>query len=473
MGWSKRGNGRSYNSLNGYGTIIGFLSGKILDFASRNRKCRLCDKGHDKSKHDCRQKFSGSAKAMEPDVGAALVNNSAILKEAGLNVRVLVGDDDNTTISAIRLGNPQQIFKLTDSNHLKKNFMRTLYDLRKDFKEMRKVDVIPHLKKCFSYAVVQNKGNSAGLAKAIRNIPDHVFGRHENCGSWCKDFHKIHLNDEDLYNKLWEIFGKYADNASKFSVVASSQANERVNNIIAHKAPKNCAYSLSQSADYRLASAVCTKNEGESHILSVNERLNVSPGRHTATRATYVDNKRQRRAINAKSPATKSRRNLLAEMKESLRKAIEKTEGLQYQTNCGMTTDIDESINKDPQLLAAKLTDISLSSESCNIVYFDLETSGFSNDSEILQIAAKLNDFKFSVYVKPSKSIDADASRVTGLKYIQGELYFHGKQVLSVSSKDALKSFQQFLDLSLKPSVLVAHNASFDSRHLLRTIIKN
>jgi len=32
MGWSKRGNGRSYDSLNGYATIIGFLSGKILDF---------------------------------------------------------------------------------------------------------------------------------------------------------------------------------------------------------------------------------------------------------------------------------------------------------------------------------------------------------------------------------------------------------------------------------------------------------
>lgn len=25
MGWSKRGNGRSYDSLNGYGAIIGFL----------------------------------------------------------------------------------------------------------------------------------------------------------------------------------------------------------------------------------------------------------------------------------------------------------------------------------------------------------------------------------------------------------------------------------------------------------------
>ncbi|KAK0071441.1 hypothetical protein PV325_012927 [Microctonus aethiopoides] len=39
MGWSKRGNSRSYDSLNGYGTVIRFLSRKIIDFASRNRKC--------------------------------------------------------------------------------------------------------------------------------------------------------------------------------------------------------------------------------------------------------------------------------------------------------------------------------------------------------------------------------------------------------------------------------------------------
>lgn len=42
MGWSKRGNGKSYNSLNGYGSIIGFLSGNILDYGVRNRKCKLC-----------------------------------------------------------------------------------------------------------------------------------------------------------------------------------------------------------------------------------------------------------------------------------------------------------------------------------------------------------------------------------------------------------------------------------------------
>ena len=52
MGWSKRGNGRSYDSLNGYGAIIGFLSKKILDYRTRNRKCHLCDLGRSSDKHD-------------------------------------------------------------------------------------------------------------------------------------------------------------------------------------------------------------------------------------------------------------------------------------------------------------------------------------------------------------------------------------------------------------------------------------
>ncbi|KAK0073011.1 hypothetical protein PV326_013877, partial [Microctonus aethiopoides] len=104
MGWSKRGNGRSYDILNGYGCIIGFLSEKILDFALRNRKCKLCSNGHKKNDHDCRQNFRGSARAMEPDVRAALVNDSKILKSLGLNVRVVVGDEDSSTIASIRRG---------------------------------------------------------------------------------------------------------------------------------------------------------------------------------------------------------------------------------------------------------------------------------------------------------------------------------------------------------------------------------
>lgn len=473
MGWSKRGNGRSYNSLNGYGTIIGFLTGKILDFATRNRKCKLCDTGHDKKDHDCRKNFSGSAKAMEPDVGAALVNDSAILQEAGLNVKVLIGDEDSSTIAAINLENPLKVRKLSDSNHLKKHVMKDLYALQKNFKEMRKKEVIPHLKKCFTYAVSQNQGQSAQLARTIRTIPDHAFGRHENCGTWCKDSHKIELKDDNLYYELLTLFEKYAKNAAKFAVIASSQANESVNNIMAHKAPKKCCYSLSESADYRLASAVCTKNDGEKHLLNVNAKLNVSPGKHTAILAMHLDEKREKRAIKAKLPSTKSRRNLLSQMKEASRKSKERSEGVQYQSNCGMNINMGNATLIDSQRFADKLPNISVSPEDCNIVYFDLETSGFSKNAEILQIAAKFEEYTFMVYLSPTRPIDADASRVTGLTYIKGNMYFHGKPVLTFLPRQALQSFQKFLNFSAKPCILVAHNAPFDSAHLLRLIISH
>lgn len=50
MGWSKRGSGRQYDSLNGYAAIIGTQSGKVLDFATRNRQCRLCYLGRKRRK---------------------------------------------------------------------------------------------------------------------------------------------------------------------------------------------------------------------------------------------------------------------------------------------------------------------------------------------------------------------------------------------------------------------------------------
>ncbi|XP_018393354.1 PREDICTED: uncharacterized protein LOC108772332 [Cyphomyrmex costatus] len=118
MGWSKRGNGKSYDSLNGYGAIIGFFTGKILDYRTRNRKCHMCDMGHSSNDHDCRKNDNGSAKSMEADVGEELINRSNILKEANLNVKVLVGDEDSTTMAAINNANVKARLGLPKSQHL-------------------------------------------------------------------------------------------------------------------------------------------------------------------------------------------------------------------------------------------------------------------------------------------------------------------------------------------------------------------
>lgn len=134
------------------------------------------------------------------------------------------------------------------------NFSKELQKLRDTCKQLYKKGVIDHIKRCFSNAVSQNKGKSNDLSKQLKKIPVHLFGAHENCGNWCKPNkkHIILLTDKPLYDELFKLFDKYAANAPKFSVAASSQANESFNNIVVHKAHKNKCLSKSAACDYRV-----------------------------------------------------------------------------------------------------------------------------------------------------------------------------------------------------------------------------
>lgn len=95
MGYSGRGNGFTYDSLNGYAAMIGAQSGLIVDYGTTNRICRMCSMDHPKDDHDCRLNFDGSAKAMEASVATRLVNESSILKENNLQVGVFISDNDS------------------------------------------------------------------------------------------------------------------------------------------------------------------------------------------------------------------------------------------------------------------------------------------------------------------------------------------------------------------------------------------
>jgi len=148
------------------------------------------------------------------------------------------------------------------------------------------------------------------LAIQLKKIPDHAFGNHENCGDWCKpkEKHTINLSDQALYQELVQFYNKYAANAHKFSMLASSQANESFNNIVANKAHKNKCLSRSAACDFRVANSVCVKNDGESSILNVQERLRLPRGSHTAKYAFQSDCKRSKRAVRDKSRTKKLRR---------------------------------------------------------------------------------------------------------------------------------------------------------------------
>lgn len=164
--------------------------------------------------------------------------------------------------------------------------MNDLYKLSDTFKELKKSGVIKHLKKCFCFAIAQNKSNILDLATAIKNTPNHVYNHHENCVEWCKRDNKgsrqiITLLDQSLYNHLKQVIFKYTNNAFKFSVAASSQANESLNSIIISKAPKVICYSKTESCDYRVANAVLSKNEGDIGLINIKEKLGLVPTKHS------------------------------------------------------------------------------------------------------------------------------------------------------------------------------------------------
>jgi len=136
------------------------------------------------------------------------------------------------------------------------------------------------------------------------------------------------LKDELLYDNLCQIFIKYSNNASKFSIAASSQANESLNSIIVSRAPKAKCYSRTESADFRVASAILSKNEGDKGLLIVKENLGLTPGKYTTTYCNNADKLRKTKSMKKNTRKEKLRRLQLTAMRQNLRKKKERLEGI-------------------------------------------------------------------------------------------------------------------------------------------------
>ena len=93
-GWSKRGTGRSYDSNTGHGSLIGSKSRKCLDFPVRSKVCDTCSyakrAGCEPKPHICYKNWTGSSKAMEPDMAVEMINN---LQSQGHSVGTLIMDN--------------------------------------------------------------------------------------------------------------------------------------------------------------------------------------------------------------------------------------------------------------------------------------------------------------------------------------------------------------------------------------------
>ena len=104
MGESKRG--RAHNSLTGHGAVMGTLTGKVLDFTTRNKVCITCQSakkfGCDSSPHDRLLNHTSFSKSMEPESAVELFSRAPVLGENPAKYSIFIGDDNCTTIPRIR-----------------------------------------------------------------------------------------------------------------------------------------------------------------------------------------------------------------------------------------------------------------------------------------------------------------------------------------------------------------------------------
>lgn len=265
-------------SILGHCSMIGKYTGKITNYKVRSRSCRVCSSASSRNEtakeHDCRKNWDGSAKAMEQDMIVEMVSEC---NEKGFKTGTVIGDDDSTTIARLRRHVDVNIKKISDKNHVKKNFSKTLYKLQNANKNFT-ATIIKYLKKCFNYVIAQNHGNTIEMEKGLKSLSKHPFGDHSMCNkSWCRfvtnplEIYKSLPNgkpiqDQRLKETLTEVLDSYIQHAEKLASLGSTQANESFNKTVGSKAPKSHHFSGSASLNYRVAGSVLQKNIGYTYV---------------------------------------------------------------------------------------------------------------------------------------------------------------------------------------------------------------
>lgn len=109
-----------------------------------------------------------------------------------------------------------------------------------------------------------------------------------------------------------------------------------------------------------------------------------------------------------------------------------------------------------------------------NVVFFDLETTGFDRPIRPVQIGAidSWGQNSFDEFIWPRRDVHRKATRVNGFEVFGNELYREGEGPLeTVDLADALQDFMDWLDDLGGNVILVAHKCrDFDAKVLLRNL---
>ncbi|CAC5385442.1 unnamed protein product [Mytilus coruscus] len=192
----------------------------------------------------------------------------------------------------------------------------------------------------------------------------------------------------------------------------------------------------------------------------------IHPVDKTIKRTTKFTRKRKISKEKEKTGMTKKRCVKFKQTRTSKKASVEIKGAASYEREIGLRS---KTCN-DHEIHGIENIQVTLSSpdkEEPPLVVCDLETTGLSRSSDIIQIAAFSKDNSFNCYVFPMQKISRKASKITKIKVIGNQMYLNNQPVQAKFPYEALLDFILFLsDLPKKP-ILVGHNIKCFDCHVL------
>jgi hypothetical protein len=310
--WDKRSSGRNYSSLSGCSVALGCRSQLTWDIEPMSNICIKCVREVVHDDDVCAKNITCSAKAMEAVGSARIVNRVCTFGDCF--VSEYVGDNDSSTkkvmqhsyADMLRVGKIIEWPRYASKDEKKKGAKKPdngllpithleitwLADKNRRIRQVakkifglcskKKGDCIGNnhdaerMKRCLSYAVRQNSNDeSAVLKAAIRQVAEHHFGNHNDCGSWCRvkplegderreaDLrYRRKREDKRFYDNVKTIVDEFADGSDDMIHPWSSDIVEGMNKFFTKFLPKDRTYGMSIENKVRIHLAVCIDSIG-------------------------------------------------------------------------------------------------------------------------------------------------------------------------------------------------------------------
>ena len=202
-------------------------------------------------------------------------------------------------------------------------------------------------------------------------------------------------------------------------------------------------YSKSESLDFCITSAVCQKSIGHAYMTDVNTAISLTPGKMSHKFSSQQEKVKLKKKEKSSSVQLKKRFLQLKESRRSSSRQQQLREGLAYESSVGLETISVNNTTTIPPPASLPENDIIKDIENCTVCFFDLETTGLSDDCENIQVSAVDFDalILFNQYVYPNGSISFGATKVTVITKPSGKIFCHGNLVNAVEVNMGLNKF--------------------------------